>query len=111
MDLIESTQEFLLNCPQKIYLHTWADGGIPRAKTVDEIFAELASMKWCHFGRISYNCAEVLVFRDDPTHKYLNRMVTVTFIDLTNCDEDDFASEPPIEVVDLSDPIIIDLTE
>ena len=81
------------------------------AKTVDEIFAELASMKWGHFELISYNCAEVLVFRDDPTHKYLNRMVTVTFIDLTNCDEDDFASEPPIEVVDLSDPLIIDLTE
>ena len=51
-------------------------------KTVDEIFAELASMKW-----------------KDPTHEYLNRMVTVTFIDLTNCDEDDFASEPPVEVV------------
>ena len=109
MDLIDSIQEYLLNCPQHISL--WKGKTGAAMKTVDEIFAELASMKWCHFGRISYNCAEVLVFRDDPTHKYLNRMVTVTFIDLTNCDEDDFASEPPIEVVDLSDPLIIDLTE
>ena len=82
-------------------------------KTVDEIFAELASMKWHHFGTISYNCAEVLVFRDDPTHKYLNRMVTVTFIDLTNCDEDDFASDPQTTFIDLSKPqiTVIDLTE
>ena len=110
MDLIDSTQEFLLNYPQQISL--WkGDFGSHTMKTVDEIFAELASLKWGHFELISYNCAEVLVFRDDPTHKYLNRIVTVTFIDLTNCDEDDFASEPPIEVVDLSDPLIIDLTE
>ena len=108
MDLIESTQEYLLNCPQHISL--WkGDFGAHTMKTVDEIFAELASMKWCHFGRISYNCAEVLVFRDDPTHKYLNRMVTVTFIDLTNCDEDDFASEPEPEPEPPA--TIIDLTE
>ena len=96
MDLTESTQEFLLNNPQKIYLHTWANGGIPRAKTIDEIFAELASMKWNHFNNISY------IWRDDPTHEFLNRLVTVTFIDLTNCDEDDFASDLPIEIIDLS---------
>ena len=78
-------------------------------KTVDEIFAELASLKWGHFELISYNCAEVLVFRDDPTHKYLNRIVTVTFIDLTNCDEDDFASESEPEPEPHA--TIIDLTE
>ena len=108
MDLIDSTQEYLLNYPQKISV--WKHDA-PATKTVNEIFAELASMKWNHFKDISYNCAEVMVWRDDPTHKFLNRLVTVTFIDLTNCDEDDFASEPPIEVVDLSDPLIIDLTE
>ena len=43
-----------------------------------------------------------MVWRDDPTHEFLNRLVTVTFIDLTNCDEDDFASDLlPIEVIDL----------
>ena len=41
------------------------------------------------------------------------RLVTVTFIDLTNCDEDDFASDLPIEIIDLSKPpiTVIDLTE
>ena len=113
MDLIDSTQEYLLNYPQKIsvWKHEFEVG--PATKTVNEIFAELASMKWNHFKDISYNCAEVMVWRDDPTHEFLNRLVTVTFIDLTNCDEDDFASDLPIEVIDLSKPpiTVIDLTE
>ena len=104
MDLTESTQEFLLHNPQKIYLHTWRDGGIPRAKTVDEIFAELEGMLWWGSNEdISYNCAEVTVFPDDPFREWqLTDMMTVdlerkssivTFIDLTNCEEDDFATE------------------
>ena len=71
--------------------------------TVNEIFAELASMKWNPLADISYNCAVVMVWRDDPNHEFLNKLVPVYFIDLTNCDEDDFASESPIEVIDLTE--------
>ena len=111
MDLIESTQEFLLNHPQKIYLHTWADGGIPRAKTVDEIFAELEGMLWWGSNEdVSYNCAEVTVFNDDPNRRWrLIDMMTVdlerqssvvTFIDLTHCDDEDFATDTDYEYED-----------
>ena len=105
MDLIDSTQEFLLNYPQQISL--WkGDFGSHTMKTVDEIFAELASLKW--IKHIPYNCAEVMVWREDPSHVFLNRLVTVTFIDLTNCDEDDFESEPEPSITVIN---VIDLTK
>ena len=74
MDLIDSTQEYLLNYPQKIsvWKHEYEVG--PATKTVNEIFAELASMKWNHSNDISY--------------------LPIEIIDL---------SKPPITVIDLSE--------
>ena len=102
MDLIDSIQEYLLNCPQHISL--WKGKTGAAMKTVDEIFAELEGMLWWGSNEdISYNCAEVTAFPDDPFREWqLTDMMTVdlerkssivTFIDLTNCEEDDFATE------------------
>jgi hypothetical protein len=54
---------------------------------------------------ISFNCAEVTVYRDDPGRRWRladlivfdieREPAVVTFIDLTNCEESDLIPHPP----------------